>query len=70
MDNDVYFSHAFANVVFQFGGKRTAADARRVRLDDADRLVNETRRNAQTHRGACDRRRRAGHVRIRARIDV
>ena len=57
-------------VVGQLGGERTGAHARRVRLDDAEHVIEHPRSDAAARRGRARDAVGARHVRIRAVVDV
>ena len=59
-----------AVVVEQLGRERALADAGGVRLDDADDAGDLGRRDARAGAGAAGRRRRRGHERVGAVVDV
>src|SRR5690606_32477366 len=54
----------------EFGGKRTGADARGVRLDDTEHVIEIARTDAGTGRSTSSRGVRRGHVGIGAQINV
>src|SRR5262249_17887031 len=64
------FAQRFAGGVVEFGGKRAAADARRVRLADAEHVVDVARAHAGAGAGATDGGVGRGHERIGAVVDV
>ena len=59
-----------ADVVGQLGGEGTGADARRVRLHDAEHVVEHPRADAAAGRRGAGDAVRARHVRIGAVVDV
>ncbi len=59
-----------AHVIEELRWERTRTDARRIRLDDSQHVVDGTRTDTRARRCAADRRVGARHERIRPKIDI
>ena len=64
------FGERRADAIGELGGERAGADARRVRLHDAEHVIEHLRADAGARRRGAREAVRARHVRIGAMVDV